>query len=61
MTFDAAVNPILYEGGEPAFIDSEFETWNMDPGALEKAFEIYPDVKLVVMATFMAHRERLTL
>lgn len=50
MTFDATVNPILYEGGEPIFIDSEYETWNMDPEALEKAFEIYPDVKLVVMA-----------
>ena len=50
LTFDATVNPILYEGGEPVFIDSEYETWNMDPEALEKAFEIYPDVKLVVMA-----------
>lgn len=50
MTFDATVNPILYEGGEPIFIDSEYETWNMDPEALEKAFEIYPDVRLVVMA-----------
>ena len=50
MTFDATVNPILYESGEPVFIDSEYETWNMDPKALEKAFEIYPDVKLVVIA-----------
>lgn len=48
MTFDASVNPVLYEGGEPVFIDSEYETWNMDPVALEKAFEIYPDVKLVI-------------
>ncbi|MCR4617012.1 MAG: DegT/DnrJ/EryC1/StrS family aminotransferase [Lachnospiraceae bacterium] len=48
MTFDASVNPILYEGGEPVFIDSEYETWNMDPQALRKAFEIYPDVKIVV-------------
>lgn len=48
LTFDATVNPIVYEGGEPVFIDSEYETWNMDPKALEKAFEIYPDVKLVV-------------
>ena len=48
LTFDATVNPIVYEGGEPIFIDSEYETWNMDPRALEKAFEIYPDVKLVV-------------
>ena len=48
MTFDASVNPVLYEGGEPVFIDSEYETWNMDPGALRKAFEIYPDVKIVI-------------
>ena len=50
LTFDATVNPILYEGGEPVFIDSEYETWNMSPKALEKAFEIYPEVKLVVAA-----------
>ena len=50
MTFNATVNPILYEGGEPIFIDSEYETWNMDPQALMRAFEIYPDVKVVVMA-----------
>lgn len=48
MTFSATVNPIVYEGGEPVFIDSERDTWNMDPKALEKAFEIYPDVKVVV-------------
>ena len=50
MTFDATVNPICYEGGEPVFIDTEYDTWNMDPVALEKAFEIYPDVKIVVIA-----------
>ena len=50
MTFDATVNPVVYEGGIPVFIDSERETWNMDPVALEKAFEIYPDVKVVVLA-----------
>lgn len=49
VTFDATVNPIVYEGGEPVFIDSEYETFNMDPEALKKAFEIYPDVKLVVL------------
>lgn len=49
VTFDATVNPIAYEGGEPIFIDSEYETFNMDPEALRKAFEIYPDVKLVVL------------
>ena len=50
MTFDATVNPIAYEGGEAVFIDTEYGTWNMDPDALEKAFEIYPDVRLVVIA-----------
>ena len=50
MTFDATVNPIVYEGGVPVFIDAEYDTWNMDPVALEKAFEIYPDVKVVVIA-----------
>ena len=49
LTFDATVNPIAYEGGEAVFIDSEYDTWNMDPIALEKAFEIYPDVRLVVL------------
>lgn len=49
VTFSATVNPICYEGGEPVFIDTEYDTWNMDPAALEKAFEIYPDVRLVVL------------
>lgn len=50
MTFDATVNPVVYEGGVPIFIDTEYDTWNMDPQALEKAFQIYPDVKVVVIA-----------
>lgn len=50
MTFDATVNPVVYEGGEPVFIDTEYDTWNMDPIALEKAFELYPEVKTVVIA-----------
>ena len=50
MTFSATVNPVVYEGGIPIFIDSEYETWNMDPRALEKAFELYPQVKVVVVA-----------
>ena len=50
MTFDASINPIAYEDGEAVFIDTEYDTWNMSPEALEKAFEIYPDVKLVVIA-----------
>ena len=50
VTFAATVNPVVYEGGIPVFIDTEMDTWNMDPVALEKAFELYPDVKHVVMA-----------
>ena len=50
MTFDATVNPVAYEGGEAVFIDTEPDTWNMDPAALAKAFELYPDVRLVVAA-----------
>lgn len=50
MTFDATLNPVVYEGGIPVLIDTEADSWNMDPVALEKAFEMYPDVKLVVSA-----------
>ena len=50
VTFDATVNPVVYEGGIPVFIDTERDTWNMEPVALEKAFEIYPDVKVIVVA-----------
>ena len=49
VTFSATVNPIVYEGGVPVFIDTEYDTWNMDPVALEKAFEMYPQVKHVVL------------
>ena len=50
MTFDATINGICYENGTPVFIDSEYETWNMDPVALREAFKIYPDVKIIVVA-----------
>ena len=50
MTFGATVNPIIYEGGIPVFIDTEYDSWNMDPIALEKAFEIYPEVRVIVVA-----------
>ncbi len=50
MTFAATVNPVVYEKGVPVFIDTEPDTWNMDPVALEKAFETYPDVRVVVVA-----------
>ena len=49
-TFDASINPVAYEDGEAVFIDTEYDTWNMSPEALEKAFELYPDVRLVVVA-----------
>ena len=50
VTFDASINPVAYEDGEAVFIDTEYDTWNMSPKALEKAFELYPEVKLVVVA-----------
>ena len=50
VTFDASINPVAYEDGEAVFIDTEYDTWNMDPVALEKAFEIYPEAKIVVIA-----------
>ena len=50
VTFSATANPIVYEGGVPVFIDSERESWNMDPAALEKAFELYPGVRVVMVA-----------
>ncbi len=49
MTFAATVNPVYYEKANPIFIDSEYDTWNMDPVALEKAFELYPETKVVVV------------
>ena len=50
MTFDASINPVGYEDGEAVFIDTEYDTWNMSPEALKKAFELYPDVRLIVVA-----------
>lgn len=50
MTFAATVNPVTYEGGIPVFIDTEYDTWNMDPEALKQAFFLYPEVRVVVMA-----------
>lgn len=50
VTFDASINPVAYEDGEAVFIDTESDTWNMSPEALKKAFEIYPDTRLVVIA-----------
>jgi dTDP-4-amino-4,6-dideoxygalactose transaminase len=49
VTFGATLNPVIYEGGIPVFIETERDTWNMAPEALEKAFQIYPEVKLVVL------------
>ena len=49
LTFAATANPIIYQNATPVFIDSESETWNMDPKALEKAFEKYPNPKAVIV------------
>ena len=48
MTFGATVNPVVYERGNPIFIDTEYDTWNMDPVALEKACALYPETKVVI-------------
>lgn len=50
MTFGATVNPVSYEGGECVFIDAGYDDWNMNPKALETAFQIYPEVRLVILA-----------
>lgn len=49
MTFGATVNPVIYEKAKPVFIDTERDTWNMDPAALERAFALYPDTKVVIV------------
>ena len=49
LTFSATVNPVIYQNAVPVFIDSEKDTWNMDPKALEKAFEKYPNPKAVIV------------
>ncbi len=49
MTFAATLNSVVYEGAEPIFIDTEYDTWNMDPVALERAFRLYPDAKAVII------------
>lgn len=59
MTFDATLNPVVYEGGIPIFIDTDPATWNMDPVALEKAFEMYPEVKLVISAELYGFPNRM--
>ena len=50
MTFAATVNPVVYEKANPIFIDTEYDSWNMDPDALERAFELYPDTKVIIVA-----------
>lgn len=59
MTFAATVNPILYEGGVPVFVDAEYGTWNMDPAALERAFARYPEIRVVVAAHLYGTPSRL--
>lgn len=59
LTFSASVNPVSYEGGRQVFIDSDYETWNMDPAALEKAFEKYPEARVVIVANLYGTPARL--
>ena len=59
MTFDATVKPVMYEGGVPVFIDTEYGTWNMDPEALSEAFRLYPDTRVVVIANLYGTPARL--
>lgn len=61
MTFSATLNPVVYEGGIPIFIDTDPCTWNMDPAALERAFELYPEVKLVICAELYGFPGRIDL
>lgn len=49
LTFAATVNPVIYQGAVPVFIDSDYDTWNISPAALSKAFQIYPKVKAVIL------------
>ena len=60
MTFSATANAIMYEGGEPIFIDADRDTWNMDPAALERAFELHPAVKVVVIANLYGTPGKMT-
>ena len=60
MTFDASINPVAYEDGEAVFIDTEPQTWNMSPEALRKAFELYPEVRLIVVAHLYGTPGRMT-
>ncbi len=59
LTFAATVNPVLYEKAEPIFIDSEYETWNMDPKALERAFDLHPETKVIIVADLYGTPARL--
>lgn len=59
LTFAATVNPVIYEGATPVFIDSDEETWNMDPKALRKAFEKYPDTKVVIVVNLYGNPAKL--
>lgn len=49
LTFSATVNPIIYQNATPVFVDSDMESWNMDPKELRKALEKYPNAKAVIV------------
>ena len=59
LTFSATVNPVIYQNATPVFIDSERETWNMSPKALEKAFEKYPNPKAVIVVHLYVTTEKI--
>ena len=59
MTFDATVNPVMYERGIPVFVDTEYDTWNMDPDALREAFRLHPEAKVVMLANLYGTPARL--
>jgi len=55
LTFSATANPIIYQNAIPVFIDSDFETWNMSPVALEKAFKKYESMDKRPKAVLVVH------
>ncbi|MEN8076842.1 DegT/DnrJ/EryC1/StrS family aminotransferase [Clostridioides difficile] len=55
LTFAASCNPIIYEDAEPVFIDSEYNSLNMSPVALKKAFEYYSEMGRLPKAVIVVH------
>lgn len=59
LTFSATVNPVSYENGTQVFVDSELDTWNMNPEALRLAFKKHPDAKAVIAVNLYGTPARL--